>query len=173
MKSTRVVGVVTAACAVVLISIGVIALGPFEGPEQALRPPAEVSATKPVDRCRQMVRPGVSGDVDPLEVLLDAGEAARARDGQCETEPARRICRALWLAQQLDPVVVALRGDPVQARRAEALLSWAVGEAQAVADPALAAALDELMVDPEDIDAVIDRARPEVLDPLRSAEQAC
>ncbi len=173
MHSRRVVGVGTAAGAVVAISMGMIGLGPFNGPEQASRSRAESSATQPLEPCQQPASPDPWGDADPLELVLDAGEAARERTPRCATEPAERICRALWLAQQLDPVLVSLRGNPAQARRADALLSWAIGDARSVADPALAAALDELLVGPEDIDAVIDRARPEVLDPLRAAEQAC
>ncbi len=172
MKITRVVGVGTAVCSFVVISIGVIALGPFEGPEPAL-PFAESSAPVPVDQCRQGVRQDVSGDVDPLELVLDAGEAAQARAGHCETEPVRRICRALWLAQQLDPVLVALRGDDAQRRRAEDLLDWALADATAVAGPDLADALAALIVDPTDVDALKARAAPGVIVPLTQAEQAC
>ncbi len=106
-------------------------------------------------------------------MVLDAAEAARERALRCVAEPVQRICRALWLAQQLDPALVSLRGDPVQARRADEVLSWAVGDAQSVAEPPLAAALGRLLVDPEDLDAVINRVHPDVLDPLRAAEQTC
>ena len=150
-----------------------LALGLSGGPEQVSSSLGEESVAEAVDQCRETVRRDPPADADPLEVLLDAGEAARARAEQCEVGPSLKVCRALWLAQRLDPVLIAITADPTQARRADRLLSWAIGEAQAVADPALDTALGEVLIDPDDVDAVIDRARPEVLDPLRAAEQAC
>lgn len=116
-----------------------------------------------------------STSTDPLVVVVDAGEAARRHDAVCGLpSDARRICRALWLAQQLDPVVVRLRsGDDQTIARAEAVRSWALGDARGISDPELAAALERLAaVDLEAAD-LIDRVDPSVLVPLRRAEAAC
>ncbi|MDA3039073.1 MAG: hypothetical protein O3C27_05995 [Actinomycetota bacterium] len=172
MKSTRVVGSVVAMLVLGLTLAAVISGGPSSNPSLESEPSTHVVSARPPDPCQRPEQAALS-EADPLDLVLDAAEAVQARADHCEIEPVRRICRALWLAQQLDPVLVSLRGDPIQVRRADEVLSWAIFDAQLVADPALAVALGRLLVDPNDVDAIIDRAHPDVLAPLRAAERAC
>ena len=95
----------------------------------------------PVDQCRTNLDPErvdqVGGDLEeiganPIRLILDAVELAQGDDQRCgRREPEAIICRALWLLQVLDPVILAL--DPVvsDAERSEAAaaLEWALDEA--------------------------------------------
>jgi hypothetical protein len=122
---------------------------------------------------------------DRLLMVVEAAEAARTREIRCGRASREPICRALWLARQLDPVVVSSEA-PQLGHRSAVIVRWALGVASATAEPVLravleerrrldgelATALDELDR-PEIAELIVARAEQAILAPLASAEAQC
>ncbi len=164
MARSSPVAAVLVAVATVVVVAGVLAVGRSGS-----------TGLPGVADCRAEIEAGSDVESDPLRALIEAGEAARERDRRCGPPVAeRRLCRALWLIQHLDPIVISVvTDDPGLRARARALVAWSLSDGSDVASPPLRAALDVLARPIEGTDDLIERSRPWVIGPIRDADQRC
>lgn len=147
--------------------------------------PAPVAEPVPESgSCRASLGESEDGTGSALTMLLDAADSARQRDRRCgPPDGLARLCRALWLQQMLDPVVVEDRGSAGESERAAELLDWALADALEAADGAVKESLGSLLEanvairtaadDVTRAGAIQRRARPAIIEPLRAAEPLC
>lgn len=121
---------------------------------------------------------------DPIVLAIDALEQAQAVAEDCGNEaPDVVVCRGLWAAWVLDPVVVK-RASPSNVEEARALSSWALEQAAGAANDELAVALSQLstlngqLSDPtlaqaSSAELIRRRAVEEIVEPLQAAETHC
>lgn len=171
---------------VLLVATG---LGPCSPP--AVVPEVTLESCGPLVSDPAVLDPAVlstesaSGEsVDLLGFVLEAVATARARDTRCGSpSDHQRVCRALWVTHQLDPLPLVLVGQPLGAEHAEAL-RWALEDGAAATKGELSAAFLELsqataalstevLSERELATIVLDRASPSILEPLRDAEARC
>lgn len=132
-------------------------------------------------------RPRLDG-LSPIVIAIRLAESQRSLEAQCGPPlPEDVICRALWMALALDPVVVA-QLEPGQVAAASDLRRWAVEKAVAVSSPREASVLEELdrlnsrlaELDPIDAandqeraDLIIERSAPDLLAGLDVMQSLC
>lgn len=158
-----------------------------------------------VDDCRTVFNPEQAEagleQTSPLRLILDSVEVAKADDERCGPRPTEEIyCRALWLLEVLDPVVLGLDETILVADEVEAAtaLDWAlssaidaprepddiVGNAFAQLRPLTSALVTAMEgVDPESqltieheqrLALLLEaRAHPLILEPLSAMQNAC
>ena len=123
----------------------------------------------------------------PIAAAIDALAAARESEQRCKIANYTALCRGLWAAWVLDPVLVGARAPELAVDAAE-ISQWALARAEEAAvdrsDRELATALatlgalneqlaSESLNDQERSNLLIARADPTLVDVLAVAEVAC
>lgn len=170
-----------------LVGLGVVGFGVFGIADvvgDVARPSVTAQPLESVeepDACSPSAGPETSNKVS---LAIEALEWAQSSAESCGVpDPDLVVCRGLWAAWVLDPVVVA-SVSPSKAEQAQALSSWALEQAAAAANDELAVALRELsalndqLSDPALADAsraelIRSRAVDEIVVLLRVAEEHC
>lgn len=190
---------ITSLVVIVLIVVGRSAVtSPGNGERADGMPPVHVLQSVPSEpvsleelsalertECRNVPVPKATS-ATPIGAAIELLEASRAADQRCGAPVAAvAVCRGLWAAWVLDPVVVA-NTRPEHAARAADTAGWAIESAalSATHDEKLASALRKLarvnqqLVETDLSDAEIfalleDRISSDVINPLAVAERRC